>query len=137
MTRAVYFPRWHLLMDTLLDVELWKSQQSVFWHFWFARRGLPRNGFVLDMWARTFRVQDIFARAIPAGTGGDGRAPGTMRELQATKQQVAPSGHQTPVPREHGQAPRTDGIDDVLLGELNRVGLLTGMARRSTTTAAR
>ena len=118
MTRAMYFPRWYLLADTLFDFELWKLQEDVFWHFWFARRGLPRNGFVLDMWARTFRVQDIFARATPAGASDHERAPGTMQQLQATKQQVEPSGHQMPAPREHVQAPRTDGVGANLLAEL-------------------
>ena len=119
--------KWRLMVDALFELELWKLQQHVFWHFVYARRGLPRNGFVLDMFARTFRVQGIFARATPAGLSDHVRAPETIQQLQATNQQVEPGGQQTPAPRQHVQAPRPDDLSADLLAE---VGLLLGTARR-------
>ena len=119
--------QWYLLVDTLLDVEFWRLQQHVFWHFHYARRGLPRNGFVLDMFNRTLRVEDIFARATPAGAHDHcAQKPETIQQVHAANQPVEPTGQQTPAAREQVQAPRPDELSAELIAELHRVGLVLG-----------
>ena len=124
---------WLAMVDRRLDFDLWKLQQHVVWHLWYAGRELPRNEFVRDMLARTSRVEKMFARIRQAPSHQEqAQAPG--HRLQARSQQVkAPT---QPAPDQQVQVPRADGLSRVLIAELNRVGLLLHLASGTDAPAA-